>query len=129
MKRGYKVFLIFGLVALLLASCTTFQLSGAQITKEIPSYDRVGDFDITLHCHEFFGSAGGANLLNISSDAMDTVIYDAIQREIQKFTGDAAVNVEIEYQASFIDLLANSITFGLYAPATAHISGVIVKYN
>ncbi|MDC7224174.1 MAG: hypothetical protein PQJ60_10570 [Spirochaetales bacterium] len=129
MKKGYKIFLILGLVAVLLASCTTFQLSGAQITREIPSYDTVGEFDISVNCNEFLGSPGGANFLNVSSDAMDTVIYDAIQREIQKYTGDAAVNVVIRYEASLINLLMNGITFGLYAPATAHITGVIVKYN
>ncbi len=43
---------ITGLVLLLsviaLASCTTFQLSGTQVTKQIPSYTSVGTFDITI---------------------------------------------------------------------------------
>ncbi len=129
MKKRHMILILSALIILLASSCTTFQLSGAQITREIPSYNQVGNFDITVKCHEFLGASGGANLFNVSSDAMDTAIYDAIQREIQKFTGDAAVNVEIRYEASFIDLLLNGLTWSLYAPATAHISGVIVKYN
>ena len=129
MKKTAKLIMIMAVAAVLLASCTTFQISGTQVTREIPAYSTVGDFDITVKVHEFLGTAGGANLLNASSTAMDTVIYDAIQREIQKFTGDAAVNVEIRYEASFIDMLLNGLTWSLYAPATAHVSGVIVKYN
>ncbi len=121
--------MVLAIAAMALTSCTTFQLSGAQVTKEIPSYSSVGEFDITVKVNEFLGGSGGANILNVSSDAMDTVIYDAIQREIQKYTGDAAVNVKIRYEASVIDIILNSITWGLYAPATAHVSGVVIKYN
>ncbi len=129
MKNTVKIAALLLLVAVALTSCTTFQMSGAQVTKEIPSYSAVGDFDISIKVNEFLGSAGGANLLNVSADAMDTEIYDAIQREIQKYTGDAAVNVEIRYEASVVDLILNGLTWGLYAPATAHVSGVVIKYN
>lgn len=129
MKKITRLVLLLAIAAITLTSCTTFQLSGAQVTKEIPAYDTVGEFDITVHAHEFLGNSGGTNFLNVSADAMDTQIYDAIQREIQKYTGDAAVNVEIRYEASFLNLLMNGFTFGLYAPATAHLSGVIVKYD
>ncbi len=115
--------------ALFVSSCTTFKFEGAQVTREIPSYNAVGNFDINVKVNEFLGASGGANLLNVTADNMNTAIYDAIQREIQKFTGDAAVNISIEYQAGFVDLLLNGITWGLYAPATAHIKGTIVKYN
>jgi len=125
-----KIALLFLIViAVVLSSCTTFKLSGVQVTKEIPAYDTVGEFDITVKVSEFLGTPGGANLGNITSDAMDTKIYDAIQREIQKFTGDAAVNVTVEYKAEVMDILFAGITGGLYAPATAHVSGVIIKYN
>jgi predicted small secreted protein len=129
MKNVTKVIMLLVIAAVAFTSCTTFQLSGAQVTREIPSYDTVGEFEIAVKVNEFLGNSGGSNFLNATSDAMDTEIYDAIQREIQKYTGDAAVNVEIRYEASFIDLLLNGLTFSLYAPATAHISGVIVKYN
>ena len=124
---------VFLLVAVLLilgvASCTTFKLSGIQVTREIPSYQTVGEFEISIPVMEFLGSAGGANLGNITATAMDEKIYDAIQREIQKYTGDAAVNVVVEYQAGLIDIVLNSITGSLIAPATAKVTGVVVKYN
>ena len=128
MKQFSRIIVLVAGVALLF-SCTTFQFSGAQVTKTIPSYSSVGTFDVTVKVHEFLGNSGGMNLLNVTADEMDTKIYDTIQREIQKYTGDAAVNITIEYEASFIDLLLNGITFGIYAPATARIQGTVVKYS
>ncbi len=115
--------------AFLAVSCTTFKFEGAQVTKEIPSYNSVGNFDVTVKVHEFLGASGGTNLFNVTADAMDTKIYDTVQREIQKYTGDAAVNISIEYRAGFVDLLLNGVTFGIYAPATARIKGTVVKYS
>lgn len=123
---GLLGLILLGLVAV---SCTTFKLDGTQVTREIPSYNSVGTFDVTVKVHEFLGASGGANLLNITADAMNNPIYDAIQREIQKYSGDAAVNISIEYKAGFIDMILNGITGGIYAPATAEIKGTIVKYN
>ena len=125
-----KIVLLTLTVVMLFAvvSCTTFKLSGAQVVTDIPSYQVVGDLDISLNVNEFIGRSGGMNLFNITSEAMDHVIYDAIQREIQKYSADAAVNVTIEYQASFVNLLLNTLTLGLYAPGTAVVSGSIVKY-
>ena len=126
-KRIALVLLI--VIAVVMSSCTTFKLSGVQVTREIPAYDSVGTFDITVKVYEFLGSPGGANFINVTADAMDTEIYDAIQREIQKYTGDAAVNVVVEYRAELVDLILGGVTGGLVAPATAHITGVIIKYD
>ncbi|MFQ3619920.1 MAG: hypothetical protein SNJ78_03135 [Spirochaetales bacterium] len=127
--KKISFFITSAVTIIFLFSCTTFKFEGAQVTKSIPSYNTVGTFDVTIKVHEFLGSSGGVNLLNITAEAMDTKIYDTIQREIQKYTGDAAVNVSIEYKAGFIDLLLNGLTFGIYAPATAHIKGTVVKYS
>jgi hypothetical protein len=121
--------LVLLLAVVVLSSCTSFELSGAQVTKQIPSYTSVGTFDITVPVHEFLGGSAGINLFNVTADAMDTEIYDAIQREIQKFTGDAAVNVTVTYRATFVDILLNAITLNIYAPAHAQITGTIVKYS
>ena len=129
MKYAVKLKLVVLAVFLALASCTTFKVSGVQITKVIPKYDTVGEFDINVKVWEFLGSSGGANLFNATANTMDPKIYDAIQREIQKFTGDAAVNIVIEYKADFVDIILNGITVGITAPATAHITGTIIKYN
>ena len=128
MKKSIKLATAV-LVIAMIASCTSFQMSGIQITAEIPSYQTVGEFEITVRVTEFLGTAGGINLFNVSADAMDEKIYDAIQREIQKFTADAAVNVTVKYQASLMNLILNGITMTFVAPATATVTGVLVKYQ
>ena len=126
-----KTVLIIGslLLVLFVASCTTFQLSGIQMNEDMPSYQSVGHFETTVMVNEFLGSSGGANIVNASATAMDNPIYDAVRREINKYSGDAAVNVTVKYQATFVDLLLNGITSGIYAPAHAKIEGTVVKYQ
>ncbi len=123
------VFILLAALAFAIVGCTTFKFSGAQVTTQLPAYTSVGTFDITVWVNEFLGSSGGENLFNLSADAMDAPIYDAIQREIHKYSGDAAVNVTIEYNASFVDILLNAVTSGIWAPAEAHITGTVVKYS
>lgn len=128
MKKMVR-FLAIAAVVLLVASCTTFKMSGVQQNENMPSYQTVGEFETTVMVNEFLGSPGGTNLFNVTADNMDNEIYDAIRREIQKYSGDAAVNVTVEYQATFVDILLTGITSGIYAPAHAKISGAIVKYQ
>jgi len=110
-------------------SCTTFQLSGIQKSKATPSYQAVGQFEVTVVVHEFLGGPGGINLVNVTATRMDDKIFNAISREIDKFSGDAAVNITVEYQATFIDLLLNALTGSIYAPAHARVTGTVVKYQ
>ncbi len=128
MKTAAK---ILGLVALVMAigACTTFQLTGIQVVEDMPGMTPIDDFAITVKINEFVGGSGGANLANLTADAMDNEIYDAIRREVERRSGDAAVNVTVRYEASFVDILLNVITFNIYAPARAHISGTVVSYN
>lgn len=128
MKTAAK---ILGLIALVMAigACTTFQLTGIQVVEDMPGMTPVGDFETTVNVNEFIGSSGGSNLFNVTADAMDNEIYDAIRREVERRSGDAAVNVTVRYEASFVNILLNAFTFGIYAPATAHISGTVVSYN
>jgi hypothetical protein len=128
-SRTVVIFALAAAIGAVLSGCTTFKFSGAQVTMQLPAYTSVGTFDVTVWVNEFLGSSGGANLFNITADAMDAPIADAIQREIHKYSGDAAVNVTIEYGASFVDILLNGLTGGIYAPAEAHITGTIVKYS
>ncbi|MDZ7793943.1 MAG: hypothetical protein U5P10_09710 [Spirochaetia bacterium] len=126
-----KAVLITGVVLMVLfaASCTTFQLSGIQMNEDMPSYQTVGEFKTSVMVNEFLGSSGGANFVNATSTAMDNPIYDAVRREINKYSGDAAVNVTVKYEATFVDLLLNGLTWGVYAPAHAKIEGTVVKYQ
>jgi hypothetical protein len=129
MKSSAKLVAIALFVVLALSACTTFQISGIQVAKNTPSTENVGDFEVEVKIWEYLGSSGGSNLGNISATAMDGPIYDAIQKEIEKKSGDAAIDVTIIYQATFLDVVINSFTGSILAPATAKISGTIVKYN
>ncbi len=126
-----RVLRIVGLLAVLVlaASCTTFQVSGVQVNRQTPSFQNVGQFETTVAVNEFLGSSGGANLLNVSATAMEDPIFDAIRREIEKFSGDAAVNVTIRYEATALDVILNGLTSGIWAPAHAVITGTVVKFS
>lgn len=128
MQQTFRIICILVAVGLVV-SCTTFQVSGVQMNKETPSYQAVGQFEKKIVVNEFLGNSGGINLLNVTATNMDEKIFDAIRREIEKFSGDAAVNVTIKYEATFIDLLLNVLTASIYAPAHATISGTIVKFQ
>lgn len=79
--------------------------------------------------HEFLGATGGVNLFNVTADEMNDLIQDVIQEEIEDRSGDAAIKVKVLYEATFLNILANAVTFGVYAPATATITGTVVRYN
>jgi hypothetical protein len=128
MKQIVKISVLLVLV-LAVAGCTTFRLSGVQMVEDMPSMQPLGDFEITVKVNEFLGAPAGANLFNVTSTAMDDRIYDSVRREIQRRSGDAAINVTVEYKASFIDILLSGVTFNLWAPATAVVSGTVVSYN
>jgi hypothetical protein len=122
--------LLFTLLAvLLLASCTTFKMSGTSMNMDTPPFHNVGELDIVVNVHEFLGNSGGANLFNLSATNMDDKLFDAIEREVKKAGGDAVLNLDVEYKASFLNILLNALTFNLYAPAEAHVTGNIIKYE
>jgi hypothetical protein len=54
---------------------------------------------------------------------------DAIQKAIRDKNGDAAINVTIEHQASFVDIILNAVTSYIYAPSLVIVSGTIIKYE
>ena len=124
-----KTVLFVLLAVLLLASCTTFKMSGTSMNMDTPPFHNVGELDIVVNVHEWLGTSGGANLANISATNMDNKLYDSIEREVKKAGGDAVLNLNVEYKASFINILLNLITFNVYAPAQAHVTGNIIKYE
>ena len=128
MKHIIKLGLVLGVLALVVG-CTTFQLSGIQVVEDMPGMQPLGDFETTVDVWEFVGSPGGANLFNVTADVMDNEIRDAIRREIENRSGDAAINVQVKYEASFINILVSAVTFNILAPATATITGTVVSYN
>ena len=114
---------------LVVASCTSFELEGLTYSKGGPDVEVLGDFEMIVTVHEWIGAPGGVNLFNVTADKMNDSIRDAIQEKIEARSGDAAINVNVLYEATFIDILANAVTFGIYAPTTALITGTVVSYN
>lgn len=128
MKR-LKIVAVVAVAVALLASCTTFKASGLSYSDKAPKLTVIGDFRTELWVNEFLGSPAGANLFNLTADATEGPLKDAIQKAIREKNGDAAINVTIEHQASFVDILLGALTWSIYAPGTVIVSGTIVKYE
>jgi hypothetical protein len=127
--KNLKIIPILVVAAALLASCTTFKASGLSYSLKPSTTTVIGNFKSEIWVHEFFGASGGANLFNISADATEGPVKQAIQNAIVEKGGDAAINVTIEHQASFVDILLNAVTSSIYAPGMVIVSGTIVKYE
>ena len=122
-----KIALLTLALSIVFMSCTTFKASGLNMTAEPQNYSVVGNFETSVWVSEFLGSPAGVNLFNVTANATDSAVRDAIQREIKAKGGTAAVNVTITNEASFPNILLTGVTFGLYAPGTLIITGTIVK--
>jgi hypothetical protein len=127
--KNLKVVAFLVVAAALLASCTTFKASGLSYIVKSPKTTVLGDFRTEIWVNEFLGASGGANLFNITADATEGPVKEAIQNAIKEKNGDAAINVTIEHQASFVDILLNAITSSIYAPGNVIVTGTIVKYE
>lgn len=88
----------------------------------------VGNFDFEVGMLELLGTSGGTNFLNLTSEVMDERINDAIRDEIIKQGGDAAIDVTITYMAGLLDMILNSLTVFILAPAVARVEGTVVSY-
>jgi hypothetical protein len=128
MKHCFIVGLVIG-AGLFAASCTTFQASGLQMGLDSTKDGIVvlGDFTTKTTVNKFLGSSGGTTLFNLSSSITDEAVASAVQREILKKGGTAAINIEIKYGSNPIQWILNAITFNIWAPATATISGTVIK--
>jgi len=115
--------------AMALSSCTTFKASNLTYTPVAAAqqYTVLGTFHKEIWVHEFLGTSAGAKVFNLSADNTDQAIQDAIQKEIQAKGGTSAVSVTVVHQDSFINLLFNGATLGLYAPGTVIIDGTVVR--
>jgi len=124
-----KAFMAFALafLAICAVSCTTFRVSGIEYARQPGAKEIVGHFDIVVRLHQFFGVSNGMHLANITARAMDPAIVEAVRAEIAAQGGNRAVDVKITYRASFADLLLNHLTVRIWAPARAHVTGIIVR--
>jgi hypothetical protein len=127
--KTLKLTVFLALALAVLASCTTFTASGLSYMLKTPKTTSLGEFRTEVWVHEFLGAAAGSKLFNISADATNAAVKDAIQKEITDRHGDAAINVSIEHQASFVDIVLNAVTSSIYAPGLVIVSGTVVKYE
>ena len=120
----FSVFVSTGFIA-----CTTFQASGIQMGLSTSGYEVLGEFSTRVYINKFLGQSGGTNFLNLSSNATSGPIRDAIDKEIQKKGGTAAINVSLKYGSNPLQWFANYITFNIWAPATVTINGTVIRQN
>jgi hypothetical protein len=105
----------------------SLRVSGLEVAQKASTGRDCGALDINVSITKFLGYSAGGNLFNVTSDVTDPKIIDAIKEEITKLGGTKAIDVKIEYEATFIQILLNAITWGIYAPATAHVTGKVIR--
>ena len=126
MKKFLLILTVLGMTAVAM-SCTSFQTTGVEVSLTGTQSDVLGNFETSLWVNKFLGVAAGPTLFNLTSTATDDVVANLVKDEIAKKGGDRAINVKIEYKASFLQLLANSITGSIWAPSQVVVTGTVVK--
>jgi hypothetical protein len=113
-----------------LTGCTTFQASGLQMGLVINGqrYEKVGDFSEKEWTNKFLGwGSNGGTLFNLSSDATDPQVREAIEKNIKKLGGDGVIDVKIKYGSNPIQWILTGITVGIWMPGTVTVTGTVVK--
>lgn len=129
MNLKKRIIVLVGLVATLtLTACTTFKAEGLAFAA-FDDVEVLGTFSERETVNEFFGTPGGTNLLNITSEAMNAKITSIIWNEIQKRGGNAARNITITYSAGLPARIVNAFTFGIWAPAALRVEGEVIRTN
>ena len=116
-------------VSICFVACTTFQASGFQMGMNTGGTETLGDFSTKVWVNKFLGQSGGQNLFNLSSNATSGPIREAIDKEIQKKGGTAAINVSVKYRAHILHWILNYVTGTIWAPATVIVSGTVIRQN
>ena len=129
MRKKMFLILVVACAGIIITACTSFQASGLQVGMSSSGTEVLGNFSTTVYINKFLGSAAGTNLFNLGANATSGPIRDAIDKEIQKKGGTAAINVSIKYSASLLQIILNTITGTIWAPATITISGTIIRQN
>lgn len=117
---------VFAALMLAFTSCVSFtasHLAYGNFDGEV-----VGTFETSIDVWKYLGSAGGITFLDLGQEKTDKAIRLAIRDELDEMGADAAINVTIEQEASFFDLIIDGITSGVIAPVTINISGTAIKF-
>jgi hypothetical protein len=91
------------------------------------TYEVLGEFSTRVWVNKFIGTSGGTTFLNLSSDATDGVVRNAIEKEIRQRNGDAAINIRIRYGNGPLTYFLNVLTGTIWAPSTVTVSGTVVR--
>ena len=113
-----------------LTGCTTFNASGLQMGLVIngQKYERVGDFSEKEWTNKFLGwGVNGGTLFNLTSNATDPKVRDAVQKNIRRLGGDGAIDIKIKYGSNPLQWILTGVTFGIWVPGTVTVSGTVVK--
>jgi hypothetical protein len=131
-KKG----VLLGVLAMLLVlgfgltGCTTFQASGLQTGLAVngQGYEKVGDFSEKEWTNKFLGwGSNGGTLFNLSSNATDQQVREAIEKNIKKFDGDGVIDVKIKYGSNPLQWILTAITGAIWMPGTVTVTGTVVK--
>ena len=120
--KNMKIAALVLLVALFAVSCTTVSFQGIQAVRDMPDFTVVGEFERVISDPHLIAGP-------LPMGQPDHRIFTEIQDEIAKLSGDAAINVTIEYGQTFFDLILGSLTGQLYSPRTITLSGTVVKFD
>ena len=133
-NRKFWVGMLAGLLILGfgLTGCITFQASGLQMGLYIngQKYEKMGDFTEKEWTNKFLGFyflPNGATLFNLSSNATDPQVREAIEKNIKKFGGDGVIDVRVRYGSNPLQWIFAAITLGIWMPGTVTVTGTVVK--
>jgi hypothetical protein len=129
MRNKWLLIILIVCVGICFIACTTFQANGIQMGLSTNGTENLGNFTTKVYINKFLGTSGGTNLFNLSSNATSGPIRDAIEKEIQKKGGTAAINISIKYGSNPLQWFLNNLTGSIWAPSTVTITGTIIKQN
>ena len=122
--------LVFGIllgILVLLASCVSVTFEGLQMQKDMPNFQVIKEFKKVINDPHLLGAGSGFGLIPLGQP--DKEIFEAIRSEINKVSGDGAIDVTIKYGQSFGNMIINTMTVYLYSPRKITITGTIVKFT
>ena len=126
MKRASFLLSIFCL-ALLLDGCVAFRATGMAYFPGQSDFEVVGHFRRSCVVQEFFGTPAGGNLFNFSAYSSDDELRKILSEEVEKFGGDGAINIRVDFETKWWHSLLNKITARVYAPAKLTVEGDVVR--
>jgi hypothetical protein len=129
-KNFWEYWLVWLVLSFGLVGCTTFQASGLQMGIMIngQKYEKLGDFSEKEWTNKFLGwGVNGGTLFNLSSDATDPQVREAVEKNIKKLGGDAAIDVQIKYGSNPIQWILTAFTAAIWMPGTVTVTGTVVK--